>query len=158
MCYSAQVSQLVRKLNRQLGLQIDYVESERLFFRRLEDPSIVISRGFEANFDDPQNDHEKRIKNAIDEHRSCQATKWEQELFAQKTRRSNAERSLKEKETKKSREDVRIATNKIETLARKLSDLRRGLGGGQGDHSPLRSVTVVRQLLRNVRHRYKSNA
>lgn len=47
MCYSAQVSQLARKLNRQLGLQIDYVKSQRLFFRRLEDPSIVISRGFE---------------------------------------------------------------------------------------------------------------
>jgi len=46
-------------------------------------------------------------------------------LFAQKTRLSNAERSLKDKETKKSREDVRIAGNKIETLTRKLSDLRR---------------------------------
>jgi len=125
MCYSAQVSQLARKLNRQMGLKLDYVESERLFFRRLEDPSITISRGFESNFDDPQNDQEKRIKGAIDEHRSHQATKWEQDLFAQKTRLSNAERSLKEKETKKSREDVRIAGNKIETLTRKLSDLRR---------------------------------
>jgi putative SOS response-associated peptidase YedK len=37
----------------------------------------------------------------------------------------NAERSLKEKQTKKSREDVRIATNKIETLTAKSSDLRR---------------------------------
>ena len=125
MCYSAQVSQLARKLNRQMGLKLDYVESERLFFRRLEDPSITISRGFESNFDDPQNEQEKRIKGAIDEHRSRQATKWEQDLFAQKTRLSNAERSLKEKETKKSREDVRIAGNKIETLTRKLSDLRR---------------------------------
>lgn len=50
---------------------------------------------------------------------------WEQDLFAQKTRLSNAERSLREKETKKSREDLRIASNKIETLTRKLSDLRR---------------------------------
>ena len=124
MCYSAQVSQLARKLNRQMGLKLDYVKSERIFLRRLEDPSITISRGFESNFDDPQNAEEERIKGAIDEHRARQATKWEQDLFAQKTRLSNAERSLKQKETKKSREDVRIA-NKIETLSRKLSDLRR---------------------------------
>jgi putative SOS response-associated peptidase YedK len=37
----------------------------------------------------------------------------------------NAERSLKERETKKARDDVRIATKKIETLTTKLSDLRR---------------------------------
>ena len=36
-----------------------------------------------------------------------------------------AERSLQTKETKRAREDVRIATNKIETLTAKLSDLRR---------------------------------
>src|SRR6202034_775601 len=41
-----------------------------------------------------------------------------------KTRLVNAERSLKEKETKKAREDVRIATTKIETLSTKLSRLR----------------------------------
>jgi putative SOS response-associated peptidase YedK len=38
----------------------------------------------------------------------------------------NAERSLKEKETKKAREEVRIASSKIETLTTKLSDLSRG--------------------------------
>jgi putative SOS response-associated peptidase YedK len=36
----------------------------------------------------------------------------------------NAQRSLNEKETKKAREDVRIATGKIETLSAKLSQLR----------------------------------
>ena len=36
----------------------------------------------------------------------------------------NAERSLKTKETKKAREDVRIATTKIETFSTKLSSLR----------------------------------
>src|SRR5208337_3298839 len=36
-----------------------------------------------------------------------------------------AQRSLKTRETKKAREDVRIAGNKIESLTAKLSDLRR---------------------------------
>lgn len=124
MCYSAQVIQMARKLHRQLGIRIDYDEVERLFFRRLDDQSLNISRGFEANFDDPATDQERRIKGAIDEHRSRVASKIEQDLFTQKTRLVNAERSLSTKETKKAREDVRIATSKIETLTGKLSNLR----------------------------------
>jgi putative SOS response-associated peptidase YedK len=123
MCYSAQVVQMARKLSRQLGIRLDYAEVEKLFFRRIEE-QLNISRGFEANFDEPANDQERRIKSAIDEHRSKAATKIEQDLFSQKTRLVNAERSLKEKETKKAREDVRIATARIATLSTKLSALR----------------------------------
>ena len=124
MCYSAQVIQMARKLHRQLGIRLDYNEIERLFFRRLDDPSVVISRGFEANFDDPATDQERRIKGAIDEHRTRSAAKFEKDLFTQKTRLVTAERSLLGKETKKAREDVRIATKKVETLSTKLSRLR----------------------------------
>jgi putative SOS response-associated peptidase YedK len=124
MCYSAQVIQTARKLHRQLGLRLDYAEAEKLFFRRLDDPTLNISRGFEANFDEPSTDQERRIKGAIDEHRSRLTTKLEKDLFSQRTRLVNAERSLKEKETKKAREDVRIATNKIDKLTTKLSSLR----------------------------------
>jgi putative SOS response-associated peptidase YedK len=124
MCYSAQVVQMARKLSRQLGIRLDYDEVEKLFFRRLDDPSLLISRGFEANFDDPATDQERRVKGAIDEHRSKVASKMEKDLFTQKTRLANAQRSLNEKETKKAREDVRIATSKIETLTAKLSQLR----------------------------------
>ena len=77
---------MARKLHRQLGIRIDYDEVERLFFRRLDDPSLNISRGFEANFDDPTTDQERRIKGAIDEHRSRVASKMEKDLFIQKTR------------------------------------------------------------------------
>ncbi len=115
---------MARKLHRQLGIRIDYDEVEKLFFRRLDDPGLSISRGFEANFDDPATDQERRIKGAIDEHRSRTATKIEKELFTQKTRLVNAERSLKAKETKKAREDVRISSAKIEALSTKLTRLR----------------------------------
>ncbi len=124
MCYSAQVIQAARKLHRQFGIRLDYADIEKLFFRRLDDPSITISRGFEANFDDPATDEEQRIKGAIDEHRSRMASKMEKDLFTQKTRLVNAQRSLASKETKKSREDVRIATAKIDALSAKLSRLR----------------------------------
>jgi putative SOS response-associated peptidase YedK len=125
MCYSAQVIQVARKLHRQLGIRLDYLEAEKLFFRRLDDPTLNISRGFEANFEEPTDERGHRIKQAIDEHRARTATKLERELFAQKTRLVNAERALKLKETKKAREDVRIATRKIEMLTQKLGDLRR---------------------------------
>ena len=115
---------MARKLSRQLGIRLDYAEVERLFFRRLEDPAVNISRGFEANFDEPSNDQERRIKTAIDEHRSRVASKLEKDLFSQKTRLVNAQRSLTEKETKKAREEVRIATSKIAALSTKLSGLR----------------------------------
>jgi len=124
MCYSAQVVQMAGKLSRQLGIRLDYAEVEKLFFRRIEAPALNISRGFEANFDEPANDQERLIKAAIDAHRAKTVTKIEQDLFSQKTRLVNAERSLKGKETKKAREDVRIATAKIATLSTKLSDLR----------------------------------
>jgi putative SOS response-associated peptidase YedK len=123
MCYSAQVVQVVRKLHRELGIRLDYDEAFKLFMRRLDDPGLIVSRGFEANFDDPANEQEQRIKSAIDEHRARTATKLEKELFSQKTRLVNAERSLQSKATKKAREDVRIAMAKIATATTKLTDL-----------------------------------
>jgi putative SOS response-associated peptidase YedK len=124
MCYSALVVQDLKKTLRELNVFMDYEEAERIFLLRLDDPTLNISKGFEANFDDPTNDVERRIKAAIDEHRSRMATKLEKDLFTQKTRLANAQRSLKTKETKKAREDVRIATSKIQTLTTKLSSLR----------------------------------
>jgi putative SOS response-associated peptidase YedK len=125
MCYSAQVIQMARKLDRQLGLQLDFDEAEKLFYRRLENPGITISRGFEANFTDPSTDQGRRIWRAIEEHRERRATKTEKDLFSQKTRLVKAERSLKEKETLKAREEIRISSNKIAALTDKLHDLRR---------------------------------
>ncbi len=115
----------MRKLYRDLGIRLDYAEAQRLFERRLEEPGISVSRGFEANFDEPANEAEWRIKRAIDEYRARSATRLERDLFAQKTRLVNAARALEAKPTKKAREDQRIATNKIESLTVKLSDLRR---------------------------------
>jgi hypothetical protein len=45
--------------------------------------------------------------------------------FVQKKCLADAERSLQTKETKKARDDVRIATTKIETNLLRLADARR---------------------------------
>ena len=96
-----------------------------LFKRRLETGEFKASRALERNFEDLKSDIERQIKADIDAFRKKCETKWEQELFTQKRRLADAERSLASKETKKSRESARIAKNKIETHKRWLSDLRR---------------------------------
>ena len=152
MCYSAQVVQMVRKLHRQLGVRLDYAEAEKLFFRRLEDSRLNISRGFEANFEDPVTDQECRIKHAIDEHRARTASKCERELFLQKTRLVRADRSLKSKDTRKAREDVRISTAKIDALTARLTDLRRSDPKGDDDRvfPMVYAGVIVKQGGKNV--------
>ena len=125
MCYSAQVVQVIRKLHRELGIRLDYAEAANLFFRRLDDPGIHISRGFEANFEHPTDELGRSIESAINEHRLRTAARIEKELFTQRTRLTDARRSLAEKETKKARESVRIAGAKAGSLMARLTDLWR---------------------------------
>jgi hypothetical protein len=84
MYYSAQVNQLARKLQRQFDLKLDYNRAEAIFVRRLDDPAINISRGFEPNFMEPATAQGERIKAAIEEHRSQMVIRFEQELFFRK--------------------------------------------------------------------------
>ena len=61
----------------------------------------------------------------IDEHNDKQATKFEEELFKQRKRLADAERSLQAKPTKKAQEDQRIASDKIRQLMTRHADLKR---------------------------------
>jgi hypothetical protein len=74
---------------------------EVLFRLRLEDNGIKISRALEANFENPVNSPGQRIREHIEVFRKSQASAWEQDLFKQKKRLADAQRSLKEKETKR---------------------------------------------------------
>lgn len=103
----------------------DFDQYELLFERRLKDPSLRIPRGFEANFDQPESAQARRIHDLILAYRAQMAGKWQQELFAQKKRLADAQRKLKDKETKAAREAERIATNKIKACTRWLADLER---------------------------------
>ncbi|HEY6641067.1 SOS response-associated peptidase family protein [Povalibacter sp.] len=124
MCYSAQIDSHIRRLMREEGVTIEYEEAERIFLRRLADSRIRIPRAFEQQFLEPQNDAEARIKGWIEQYRAETENKLTQELFKQRKRLSDAERALQTKETKKAREDVRIASTKIEANRQRLSRLR----------------------------------
>ena len=125
MCYSARVRQSLNDLIRKLGATVDWEGFELLFRRRLEDGTIKISRALEDNFAAPATPIAQKTWEHILEFRRAQTTAWEQDLFKQKKRLADATRSLQSKETKKAREDVRIATDKIEGYIERLSDLKR---------------------------------
>lgn len=61
----------------------------------------------------------------IDRFNQLQAAKLEAELFAQRKRLADAERSLQTKVTKAAAESKRIARDKVDALLRRLDDLRR---------------------------------
>ena len=125
MCFSARLLQDLQALSRLLGIPVDTEAFKALFRQRMEGSGAKISRALEANFSDPQDTDAREIKSYIDQYRVAQATAWEQDLFKQKKRLADAQRSLKGKETKRAREDERIATNKIENFIDRLADLRR---------------------------------
>lgn len=125
MCCSARVRQSLNVLIRKFGATVDWEGFELLFRRRLEDGTIKIARALEDNFIEPANPIAEQTKAHIDAFRRSQVTTWEQDVFKQKKRLADATRSLQSKETKKAREDVRIATGKLENCLERLSDLKR---------------------------------
>jgi putative SOS response-associated peptidase YedK len=128
MCYSAQVHAEWKKFTRMFGATMSVGEFYRTFWTRDYEPAarVKIPKAMELAFNEPTTDDERRIKELIDLHNAAEATRIEQELFAQRTRLVAAERVLAgPKPTKKALSDQRISTDKIARAQRGLADLRR---------------------------------
>jgi putative SOS response-associated peptidase YedK len=125
MCYSARVRQNLSQLSKRYGARVAWQMYEEIFRRRAAGEDVRVARGLERNFAHPSTETELRTKEYIDQYVSNRRAEWESEIFTQRRRLGGAEESLKVKETKKAREDVRIATKKIQTLLDRLTDLRR---------------------------------
>jgi len=124
MCYSAQLQAAYLKYLRETGAQMDIDQFVEIFGARITDSSIRIPRAIERWFDEPKNDGERKIKGFIDQWRSAEITKLEREVFAQKKRLADAERTLASKITKAATESQRIATNKIEQALTRLDRMK----------------------------------
>jgi putative SOS response-associated peptidase YedK len=133
MCYSAKVQQHLQSLARRFGAEVDTPLFEQLLERRLSDESLKVARALERNFDEPRNAIEQRIHDHIETYRKAIATRWETDLFKQKRRLADAQRSLQQKETKKARDDERIATAKIAGYIERLTTLRSSAVGDEDD-------------------------
>jgi putative SOS response-associated peptidase YedK len=125
MCYSSQIRAEYKKYVRKWGADVSLKEYYQLYWERRADAKIKIPKVTDAEFANPENDDERKIKELIDEFNAQQATKLEQELFKQKKRLADAERTLQTKVTKAATENKRIATDKIEWAKDKLARLRR---------------------------------
>jgi putative SOS response-associated peptidase YedK len=126
MCYSAQILADYRKFVRTFGAIMDISEFARLFFERAEGASKAkIPKAMEDAFAEPQTDAEREIKASIDKFNGEQASKLEQDLFKQRKRLADAERTLQTKVTKAAAESQRIATDKIAWTLGKLEDIQR---------------------------------
>ena len=125
MCYSAMVNQKYRDFVRQFDADISIDAFVALYVERASNPAVKIPKAMDANFSDPQTEPERQIRELITAQNRSQSEKWQQELFKQRTRLADAERSLQVKVTKKAESDQRIATEKVEWLLGKLADLNR---------------------------------
>ena len=125
MCYSAQIQSDYRKFLRVHGA-VMYIDAfARLYWSRGEGAKVKIPKAMDAAFADPRTEDERRIKALIDAHDREQASKLEQEVFKQRKRLADAERTLQSKTTKAATESKRIATAKVAWALGKLADLRR---------------------------------
>jgi TolA-binding protein len=126
MCYSAQVIADYKKFVRAFGATMDIHEFARLFFERAQGASkSKIPKAMEDAFGEPQTEAEREIKALIGRFNAAQTTRLEQELFKQRKRLADAERTLQTKVTKAATESQRIATDKIAWTKGKLEDLQR---------------------------------
>lgn len=125
MCYSAQIRAEYRQFCRMFGGELSLRAFSKLYFERQSDPKIKIPKAVDAMFLKPETDEEREIKALIDGFNAGQATKLEQDLFKQRKRLADAERTLQTKVTKKAIDDQRIATDKIQWALGKLADLSR---------------------------------
>src|SRR5207342_1615559 len=107
MCYSAQIQASYMRYLRETGAEMDIDQFVEIFGARVSDSSIRIPRAVERWFDEPRNEAELKIRKLIDEYRAAEMSKLEREVFAQKKRLADAERTLASKPTKAAAESQR---------------------------------------------------
>jgi putative SOS response-associated peptidase YedK len=111
------------KYLRETGAEMDIDQFVEIFGARVVDSSIRIPRAVERWFDTPATEAERQIKAMIDQFRAAEVSKLERELFAQRKRLADAERTLASKTTKAAIESKRIAGDKIERARTRLERL-----------------------------------
>jgi putative SOS response-associated peptidase YedK len=124
MCYSAQIRADYRDYARLFGAHISIRAFVDLFYRR-GPGKLKVPKGMELAFEHPTTPDESEIKALIDAYKAERTMALEQEVFAQRKRLADAERTLLTKQTKAALDSQRIATSKITKARADLADLSR---------------------------------
>jgi putative SOS response-associated peptidase YedK len=158
MCYSAQIEAEYDKYVRKFGAILSIRDFVRLYWDRKQGAKIKIPKAIDASFANPKDDDERQIREMILAFDAEQASKLEQELFKQKKRLADAERTLQTKTTKAATESKRIATEKIEWIKGKLADLKRTDLTGEdsrifpGWYAPVMVMENGRRVIKPMRY------
>lgn len=122
MCYSAQVYSDYRRYMRESGARLDIAAFAALFASSQRLPQR--SKALDALFFVPTSPEEEAVKALLDASNRAQIAMWQQELFNQKARLVQAQRSLEVKTTKRALNDERVATLKIRRLTTRLRSVQ----------------------------------
>ena len=125
MCYSAQVHAAYSAYVRAWGADIDIHAFVRLYGLRAEGAKLRIPKALDLDVRAGTTPAERAIAAMIEAHDRERLTALERELFAQRKRLADAERTLQTKQTKSALDSQRIATAKISKARLDLEDLRR---------------------------------
>lgn len=126
MCYSARIQADYLRFVRRHGAILSLKEFLDLFWRRAhEEATLKIPKAVEAMFIGSADEDARAIEAEIAAYATAQAARLEQELFKQRKRLADAQRTLQTKVTKSATESQRIATDKVGWLLGKLGDLKR---------------------------------
>ncbi|MGF6940076.1 putative SOS response-associated peptidase YedK [Paraburkholderia sp. UCT70] len=158
MCYSAQIQADYRKFVKMFGALMSIKEFAQLFFERAEGSKAKVPKAMEDAFSNPQSDDERVVKHSIDRFNAELVSKLEQDLFKQRARLADAERSLQNKVTKAATESRRIATDKVEWTLGKLDDIRRAEPRARdsrifpGHYAPVMVVENGQRVIKPMRY------
>lgn len=158
MCYSAQIWARYQQYVRAYGADISIGEFVQLYWNRSQGAKVKIPKAMDAAFAEPHTPDERQISELIRAYDAEQATRLEQELFKQRKRLADAERTLQTKTTKAATESKRIATDKVEWALGKLADLRRTELIGEdsrifpGWYAPVMVMEHGRRVIRPMRY------
>lgn len=128
MCYSAQIVASYKSYVRRFGAELSIHDFVELYSKRDQFGRIVrFSKAMDVDFlEQPDSDGERSIAALIAKFRAEQIPLLEQEVFKQRRRVVDAQRTLDAgKITKKAQEDVRIGSNKVAQAIDWLEDLKR---------------------------------
>jgi putative SOS response-associated peptidase YedK len=125
MCYSAQIESDYRKFLRVTGADMSIKDFVDIYWSRQKQLPVKIPKALDAWFAEGATEEARQVQTIIADFNTAQATKLEQELFKQRKRLADAERTLATKTTKAATESKRIATDKVAWAMGKLADLKR---------------------------------
>ncbi len=127
MCYSAAVRADHAAFQRLFPKsRMALKEFFNLYWRKKSaKPPLRTPRVMDAQFAHAKSEDERAIHDLVAELDATQVVALEQDLFKQRKRLADAERSLQSKATKKAQEHQRISTAKIEQALQRLSRLKR---------------------------------